>query len=76
MQCLAKICEAEQGKWSTSIEEDGKWLKNNRGGGRLRRAVLFRLEKKQILSKCLTHFKTKAGLKGRGSLDRGFAEVQ
>ncbi len=56
------LCEDEKKAWQTSLKSDAKLAKSTEDA-RLKTAVLFRMEKKEILESCLRHCRGKAGMK-------------
>jgi len=62
MQVLVDMCEKERMAWATSLKADTKLMKATEDS-RLKAAVAFRIEKKEILESCLNQCRGKAGLK-------------
>lgn len=56
------MCEVEKKAWPTSLKADAKQMKATEDA-RLKIAIGFRIEKKEILESCLSHCRGKAGLK-------------
>jgi hypothetical protein len=62
LQALVDVCEEERNVWPTSLRADNKVLKATENT-RLKAALAFRIEKKEILEACLNQCRGKAGLK-------------
>ena len=74
LQIIVELLQKEQRMWTTSLEADQQELARETDEIRMKIILKFRVEKKNVLLKCLNLCQQKAGSKPRKHSDRAFAK--
>ena len=74
VQMIVELLEKEQSAWTTSLEADQQELGRDIDTTRRKTILHFRIEKKNVLLKCLKLFQQKVGPRRSKHPDRAFAK--
>lgn len=75
MQKLVAICKREESSWGTSLEADERALSKSLESEKARVTLLFRIERKKLLSKALKRLEQKAGSDSKPTKQGAFAKL-